>query len=62
MARSIHLSVGPKDGCGSPTKHIGAYIGVELVDFLKTPIDRRCRRCTSGKLFAFVTRQTKVAA
>lgn len=62
MARAIHLTVGQKDGCGSSTKHIGAYMGVTLAEFNAAPRVRQCTRCLTGKLFAFVNRPAKVAA
>jgi hypothetical protein len=60
MKRAIHLTVGNKDGCGSSTRHIGAYMGVALAEFMSAPAERKCARCLGGKLFEFVTR-TKVS-
>lgn len=60
--RSIHLTVGAKDGCGSSTKHIGAYGSVSFAEFVAIPAERQCQRCLNGKLFAFMLRTQARAA
>ena len=60
--RKEHLSHTTKGGPACQNGRVGGslrgeHIAVNFSEFLATPVDRRCARCNTGSLFAFLERQ-----